>query len=61
MATTDKYGKPNLAGMPKELGNRIIRTIRETPPPDFEKLHKEALDLEKKIIEEREKYIDYEK
>ena len=56
MATRARYGKPNMAALPPELGMRIMKTIRETPPPDFEKMDREVEELEKQMKIEREKH-----
>lgn len=55
MATTTRYGKPNMTGLPKDLGVQIFKTILATPAPDFEKMHKESMELERRMMEEREK------
>ena len=59
MATTT-YAKPCLAGMPRDIGVRILKHIRETPAPDFEKMHQESKEWEQKVIAERKKYRSHE-
>ena len=56
MATTTRYGKPNMTGLPKDLGMRIFKTILSTPAPDFEKMHQESMELERQMKIEREKH-----
>ena len=56
MAITTRFGKPNMTGLPKDLGKRIIKTILSTPAPDFEKMEKEADALERQMKLEREKH-----
>lgn len=56
MATTARIGKPNLTGLPKDLGVRIFKTILATPAPDFEKMEQEANELERQMKNEREKH-----
>ena len=51
MATTT-YAKPCLAGMPRDIGVRIL--------PDFEKMHQESKEWEQKVIAERKKYRSHE-
>lgn len=55
MATTTRYGKPNMTGLPKDLGIQIFKTILSTPAPDFEKMHQESAALERRMKEERKK------
>ena len=38
MASTSRYGKPNMTNLPKDLGVRIFKTILATPTPDFKKI-----------------------
>ena len=59
MATSTRFGKPNMTGLPKELGERIFKTILSTPAPDFDKMEQEADELERQMKIEREKH-DYE-
>ena len=56
MATTTRYGKPNMTGLPKELGIQIFKTILSTPAPDFEKMHQESLELMRQMEIERERH-----
>lgn len=56
MATTTRYGKPNKTGLPKDLGVQIFKTILSTPPPNFEKMHQESMELERRMMEERVKH-----
>lgn len=58
MATTSRYGKPNMTGLPKELGMRIFKTILSTPAPDFEKMHQDSMELMRQMEIEREKHKD---
>lgn len=54
MARYPGYGKPNMAALPNdELGRAIIRQILNTPPPDRERLRKEAAEIEARIIAAR--------
>ena len=46
MATTTEFGKPNMTNLPKDLGTRIFRTILSTPAPDWDKMEREADELE---------------
>ena len=56
MATTSRFGKPNMTNLPKDLGVRIFKTILATPAPDFKKMHEESLELERQMMIEREKH-----
>lgn len=56
MATTTRYGKPNMTGLPKELGVQIFKTILSTPAPDFEKMHQESMELMRQMEIERERH-----
>ena len=56
MAVTTRFGKPNMTGLPKELGVRIFKTLLSTPAPDFEKMEHEADELERQMKLEREKH-----
>ena len=53
---TTRYGKPNMTGLPKDLGMQIFKTILSTPAPDFEKMHQESLELMHQMKEERERH-----
>lgn len=55
------YMKPNMTGLPKELGTRIFRTILSTPAPDWDRMEREADELERKMIKERKKHGDWRK
>ena len=55
------YKKPNMTGLPKELGMRVFHAILSTPAPDWDKMEREADELEKKMIEERKKHGDWKK
>ena len=61
MATVKRYGIPNMAALPKKLGREIIKEMLSTPPPDFEKMHKESVEKEKEIKIELEKYLNEKK
>ena len=56
MTPTMKFVKPNMTGLPKDLGMRIFRTILSTPAPDWEKMKQEADELERQMLIEREKH-----
>lgn len=56
MAAAKRFGKPNMTGLPKDMGSRIIKTILSTPAPDFEKMELEANELERQMKLEREKH-----
>ncbi|MBR1598472.1 MAG: hypothetical protein IJ661_06180 [Lachnospiraceae bacterium] len=53
-----RFGKPNLTGLPKDLGLRIFKAILSTPPPDFEKMDWEADELERQMKIELEKHAN---
>lgn len=55
MAYSTRYGKPNMANLPSELGKAIFEQILSTPRPDDEKLDAEARELEKQMIKVRER------
>ena len=55
MNTYQKYGKPNMTNMPKEIGIKIFKEILNSPIPDRKKLMEEADELEKKMKDERNK------
>ena len=57
MATTT-YAKPSLAGMPRDIGVRILKHIRETPAPDFEEMHKKSMEWERTAMKGWEKEHD---
>lgn len=50
-----RYGKPSMNNLPYELGKAIFQQIINSPKIDREKRKKEALELEKKMIEARKK------
>ncbi|MBR1629395.1 MAG: hypothetical protein IJ679_09060 [Lachnospiraceae bacterium] len=56
MATITRYGKPNMTGLPKDLGVSIFKTILSTPAPNFHKMEQEADELERKMKMERERH-----
>ena len=56
MTTTTRYGKPNMTGLPKDLGVSIFKTILSTPAPDFSKMEQEADELEREMKMERERH-----
>lgn len=56
MTSSSRFGKPNMANLPKDLGTRIFKTILATPAPDFKKMHEESVELEKQMKLEREKH-----
>lgn len=55
MATPTRYGKPCMTNLPKELGVAIFEQILNTPKPDYAKMDAKAKELEKKILEARQK------
>ena len=55
MTTTSRYGKPNMAALPNDIGRRIINTILNTPAPDFERMHQDSVELEHQMKIERER------
>ena len=56
MASTSRYGKPNMTNLPKDLGVRIFKTILATPTPDFKKMHEKSVELERQMMIERDKH-----
>ena len=44
-----KYYKPNMAALEGELGARIMKEIRETPPPDFTESDKRVAEIEERM------------
>ena len=56
IASTSRYGKPNMTNLPKDLGVRIFKTILATPAPDFKKMHEESVELERQMMIERDKH-----
>ena len=50
MTDVSRYGKPNMTNLPPELGRAIFTQILNTPKPDRERLHQEALKLEKQMV-----------
>lgn len=42
MAKEIRYGKPNMAALPRRLGEKILKQIAETPPMDMNKINREA-------------------
>lgn len=56
MALSSRFGKPNMTNIPRDVGERIFRTILSTPPPDWEKMNEEATELERQMLIEREKH-----
>ena len=40
-----RYYKPNMGALEGELGARIMKQIRETPPPDFAKVDREVAEI----------------
>ena len=55
MSRIEGYGKPNMANLSGDLGRAIMKQIRNTPSPDWEKMEKEADAIEKRIIAARRK------
>lgn len=55
MAHFKRYGRPNMAALPPELGKAIFEEILSTPRPDDEKLDAEARMLEKQMLRARER------
>ena len=49
-----KYYKPNMAALEGELGERIMKHIRETPPPDFTELDREVAEINERIRKAKE-------
>ncbi len=58
MTTMSRFGKPNMTGLPKELGMRIFKAILSTPAPDFDKMHRESMEWEQKAMLELERQAD---
>ena len=56
MVDTLRYGKPNMANLPPELGRAIIRQIMGTPAPDRKKRKEEADRLEQMMAEELKRH-----
>ena len=56
MASTSRYGKPNMTNLPKDLGVRIFKTILAAPTPDFKKMHEKSVELERQMMIERDKH-----
>lgn len=56
MATSTRFGKPNMTGLPRDLGERIFEIIQSTPAPDFDKMEQQADELERQMKIEREKH-----
>lgn len=54
MATLERYAKPNMTNLPKEIFDEIINT----PRMDYKKMKEEADRLEKQMIKEMEKHED---
>lgn len=48
-----RFGKPSMTNLPYDLGSRIIKTIMNSPKPDFTEADKEIAELMKRIDEER--------
>ena len=55
MAQRIRYGRPNMADLPSELGKDIIQQIMSTPAPDRAKMRAESAELRRKIVEEMER------
>ena len=53
MADFERFGKPVMTNLPRELGISIIRRILSTPPLDYAKLKEEAEKIEKHMLELR--------
>ena len=53
MAEFERFGKPIMTNLPRELGTSIFNKILSTPRPDFEKMREKAERLEKKMLELR--------
>ncbi len=53
MGDSIRYGKPNMANLPADLGAQIIEQILSTPRPDYEKMREEAVQLEREMIKAR--------
>ena len=55
MAESKRYGKPCMTNLPTELGRAIFKQILSTPRPDYDAMEAEVRQLEKEIIEARER------
>ena len=44
-----RYGKPNMADLPPELGRMVIEAIRNSQPFDFSKLDAECERVEREL------------
>ena len=50
-----KYGRPNMNNLPYELGKAIFEEIMNSPKIDREERRKKALEMERQIIEARQR------
>ena len=48
-----RFGKPSMTNLPYDLGSRIIKTIMNSPKPDFTEADKEIAELEARILRDR--------
>ena len=56
MARTTRFGRPNMAALSGEMGRKIFYHIMSTPPPDFEKMHEESMELMRQMEIEMKKH-----
>ena len=50
-----RYGKPNMNNLPYELGKSIFEEMDNSPKVDRQERKKEALELQKKMMDARRK------
>ena len=53
MATAQKYSKPCMTNMPRDVGTQIFKEILSSSPPDPVKMNRELDRYEKRLLEER--------
>ena len=55
MAHTQRYAKPSMTNLPKDLGKSIFRQIMNTPKPDRERMRAESAELLRQMVKERDR------
>ena len=56
MTTSQRYPKPCMTNMPRDVGLQVFREILSSSPPDPVKMKRELDESERRIVEERRRY-----
>ena len=53
MTIPQRYPKPCMTNMPRDVGLQVFREILSSSPPDPVKMKRELVEFEKRIVEHR--------